>query len=176
MGCLVKEKTEIHGLDSSLLDFQERLAHLIKDPSTDNDDGFIGMSTSQGNWLLDLSYLNETSVPSKIATIGGVSDWVLGIASFRGQVITVLDMQKILDGNLTENTHEGWITIIQERWSGFISFLWPKMKGLISQKDLKESQAEKKEWSKAVWEDSEGDVWQELDIERILKSKFVISE
>ena len=160
--------------ESSLLDFQDRLAQVIEDSSIENEEALIGMCSGKVNWLLDLSYLNETSVPSKISRIGGVPEYVLGISGHRGQVLTVLDMKKILEGELLDNHKEGWVISLREKWGGHIAFLWPQIVGLVNKKELLDTDVEKLKWSKKVWKDQDGKTWQELDIEALLNSSLII--
>lgn len=159
-------------LNESLSEFQKQLDAAIATPDVSMD-AFVGMVVDDQHWLLDLSVLNEASVPPPVSRTGRAPAWVIGIASFRGQVYTVMDMRLILKNEPTVAVSQAWATPLNDRWGGSLALLWPQMKGLLGKPELSLSSSDSlPRWAKAAWEDAAGQVWYEFDVVSFTASEF----
>lgn len=160
-------------LDTSLSEFQRQLDAAIAAPDVSTD-AFVGMVVDDQRWLLDLSMLSETSVPPPVSRTGRAPEWVLGIASFRGQVYTVMDMRYVLKKESTLAISQAWATPLHNRWGGSIALLWPQMAGLLGKQELKALPADilLPRWAKASWKDAQGQTWHEFDVASFTRSEY----
>lgn len=159
-------------LDTSLSEFQRDLDAAIAAPDVSTD-AFVGMVVDDERWLLDLSMLSETSVPPPVSRTGRAPPWVVGIASFRGQVYTVIDMRYVLKKEPTLAVSQAWATPIHEGWGGSTALLWPQMSGLLGKPELKSVPSDSlPRWAIAAWEDMQGQVWHEFDVSAFTRSEY----
>lgn len=159
-------------LNESLSEFQRQLDMAIATPEVSTD-AFVGMVVDDQHWLLDLSVLNEASVPPPVSRTGRAPAWVVGVASFRGQVYTVMDMRFILRNEPTVAVSQAWATPLNDRWGGSLALLWPQMKGLLGKPELSPVDAKSlPRWAKASWKDMAGQVWHEFDVASFTASEF----
>ena len=163
-------------LDTSLSEFQRQLDAAIA-ASEVSTEAFVAMAVDEHRWLLDLSHLTEASMPPPISRTGRSPAGVLGIASFRGQVYTVMDMRQLLAGQPTAALAQGWATPLSDRWGGALALLWPQMVGLVDKSEL--AACPKPEipdaagrWVRAAWRDSRGQQWLEFDVAAFTSSIF----
>lgn len=167
--------TKINGLNQSLLEFQQSLDRAVQTPEVSTE-AFIAMKVGEKNWLIDLAHLAETSVPPPVSRTGRAPAWVLGIGSLRGQVHTLIDMQRILLEKPTASPGKGWATPLHPRLNTTLALIWPQMVGLKSRSELRETAVmsiEPLPWAKRFWNDEDNILWQEFDVEAFAGSAFV---
>ncbi len=160
--------------EGSLLEFQQELDRAVEAPDISTD-AFLAMRVGEGMWLIDLGYLSETSVPPPLSRTGRSPAWVLGIGSLRGQVYTMVDMQRVLLDKPTVSVHHGWATPVHGRISNALALIWPEMVGLVRKKQLSPHPMDKElgPWVRQCWKDEQQNVWQEFDMEAFVRSSFV---
>lgn len=164
-------------LDTSLSEFQRQLDAAIA-ASEVSTEAFVAMAVDEQLWLLDLADLTEASMPPPISRTGRSPPGVLGIASFRGQVCTVMDMRQLLAGQPTTALAQGWATPLSDRWGGALALLWPQMVGLMDKSELSSCPAPDPasipgmSWVRAAWRDAKGQQWLELDVAAFASTMF----
>lgn len=160
----------------SLTDFQTALTLSLRG-SQAADSLFVAITLDEDRWLIDLSAIQEASVPPRIAHSLGAPEWVLGIGNFKGKVWSVLDMRAILHGKKTFNPRWGWVTLLRPHNAHEVALLWSEIVEIAPQSQYTKTQATNgvHPWSKAVWIDKRGQIWNEFNIENLLGSTGVIS-
>lgn len=157
----------------SLSDFQRRIDEAIAAPEV-SVEAFVALRVADQRWVVDLTYLSETSVPPPLARTGRCPPWVVGIGSFRGQVRTVVDMHHVLVGVRSLAVEPGWATPLNERRGEALALLWPQMEGLIGRLDLTAIAPQPgRRWERARWRDAQGHEWSEFDVESFVVSDWV---
>lgn len=167
-----KKITELNG---SLLEFQLALDRSVEAPGISTD-AFVAMRVGAEQWLIDLAYLAETSVPPAVSRTGRTPAWVLGIGSLRGQVYTLIDMQRVFLDKPTVAIQNSWATPLHARLNTSLALIWPQMMGLVSRSALKEisfDSTQSSPWVRRCWKDEQENVWQEFDVEAFVGSAFV---
>lgn len=161
----------------SLTDFQTALTLSLRG-SQAADSLFVAITLDEDRWLIDLSAIQEASVPPRIAHSLGAPEWVLGIGNFKGKVWSVLDMRAILHGKKTFNPRWGWVTLLRPHNAHEVALLWSEIVEIAPQSQYAKSQSHPvmHPWSKAVWTDKRGQTWNEFNVENLLGSAGVISE
>lgn len=170
---MTEEKTS--GLEGSLLNFQQGLDRAVEAPDISTD-AFVAMNVGSVRWLIDLAYLAETSVPPPVSRTGRTPAWVLGIGSLRGQVYTMLDMQRVLLDKPTVAIQNSWVTPLHARLNNSVALIWPHMVGLVSKNQLSEvpmDPGSASAWVRRCWQDDQQNFWQEFDVEAFVRSPFV---
>jgi len=163
------------GLWGGLLEFQRNLDRAAE-ASDVSMDAFVAVHVGQERWLIDLSHLVEASVPPPLSRTGRSPEWVLGIGSLRGQVYTIIDMQRVLLNTPTVSVQHSWVTPLQETLAPSLALLWPEMVGLVSKKTLKEEAIEQsslESWVLRRWQDEQENTWQEFDVGKFARSALV---
>lgn len=160
----------------SLTDFQTALTLSLRG-SQAADSLFVAITLDEDRWLIDLSAIQEASVPPRIAHSLGAPEWVLGIGNFKGKVWSVLDMRMILHGKKTFNPRWGWVTLLRPNNAHEVALLWSEIVEIAPQSQYTQAPVHEvvHPWSKAVWTDKRGEIWNEFNIENLLGSAGVIS-
>lgn len=160
----------------SLTDFQTALTLSLRG-SQASENLFVAITLDEDRWLIDLSAIQEASVPPRIAHSSGAPEWVLGIGNFKGKVWSVLDMRSILHNKRTFNPRWGWVTLLRPINHHEVALLWSEIVEIAPQKNYAKTQQQTNAhpWSKGVWEDKNGAIWNEFDVDKLLGVEGVIS-
>ena len=168
---------------NELVSFQDHITHSLAESGVSSD-AFVVVKLDEEEWLVDMSILKEASVPPKIAKNAGAPNWVLGIANFRGDVWTILDMKMLLKGRPTSNPRWGWVTLLRQKTKDMenvifgvdqkIGLLWTEIVEIASKEKYKQDFRSPEQWCRAHYLDKEGRVWRELDIEQIVGERGII--
>lgn len=136
------------------------------------------LSQFRKNWLISVDDILEISQYSEISKIGYTNNYIVGISSFKGNVCTIIDMSIFLNnkGSLINSS-----SCILLRKNEGIALLWPNIEinnidlGKIDIADYKkESFYENVGFVKDYFIDEEGNIWNELDIDKLLQSKQIL--
>lgn len=160
----------------SLTDFQTALTLSLRGSQAAND-LFVAITLDEDRWLIDLSAIQEASVPPRIAHSSGAPDWVLGIGNFKGNVWSVLDMRALLHGKKTFNPRWGWVTLLRPNNAHEVALLWSEIVEIVPHVQYTKNPTEQAlhPWSKDVWFDKSGQKWNEFNIEKLLGGNGLIS-
>lgn len=163
-------------LGGTLPQFQARL-ELITRSANAKEDAFVALRVDKQNWLIDLGHLLETSVPPSIAKGGRAPLGVVGIGNFRGEVLTMIDLQALLIGRPLPDPQLGWATPLHPRLGVALALLWTDLVGLVPKSEfspispsneteeviLSGPELSHPEWIANRWLDKEGKEWWEFD-------------
>lgn len=160
----------------SLTDFQTALTLSLRGAQA-SENLFVAITLDEDRWLIDLSAIQEASVPPRIAHSSGAPEWVLGIGNFKGKVWSVLDMRSILHNKRTFNPRWGWVTLLRPLNHHEVALLWSEIVEIAPRKNYikTEQQVDVHPWSKGVWEDKNGKIWNEFDVNKLLGAEGIIS-
>lgn len=160
----------------SLTDFQTALTLSLRG-SQSSDNLFVAITLDEDRWLIDLSAIQEASVPPRVAHSAGAPDWVLGIGNFKGKVWSVLDMRCILHNKKTFNPRWGWVTLLRPNNRHEVALLWSEIVEIAPQSNyVKLQSVDPHPWSKGVWKDKNGLTWNEFDVDKLLGASGLISQ
>lgn len=161
----------------SLTDFQTALTLSLRG-SQNSDNLFVAITLDEDRWLVDLSAIQEASVPPRVAHSSGAPDWVLGIGNFKGKVWSVLDMRCILHNKKTFNPRWGWVTLLRPNNRHEVALLWSEIVEIAPQSNYIKQQdvVDQHPWSKGVWKDKNDQIWNQFDVDRLLGVSGLISE
>ena len=158
------------GLDVSLPDFHRQIESELKSQQASSE-AFLAFQVQDEKWLVDLDVCRETSVLPHIAKTGKAPPHVIGVGSFRGQILTVIDMMYWLKKEKLTLLGSAWTTPLDPKTGSALALAWPMMIGLVSTQRLKNRFETDRAWSKGVWKDEEGELWYELDMSAIMASE-----
>ena len=154
----------------SLTQFQQKLIDALGQTKLSSD-AFVAILLDDERWLIDLMQLKEASVPPKIAKNTGAPNWVVGIANFKGEVWTVIDMRVLVKKETTLNPKWGWVTLLRPPEGGEelrLALLWSEIVEIAPKEEYSfQSHVQLDQFCKAVWLDKKGRDWKELDVAQI---------
>ena len=79
----------------------------------------IGFRLGEERFLAPREEVREiTACPAALARVPGAKDWVAGLTSLRGQLLTVIDLQAYLGGGATRIGRDSRILVINHRELG----------------------------------------------------------
>lgn len=161
----------------SLTDFQTALTLSLRE-SQGSDNLFVAITLDEDRWLIDLSAIQEASVPPRVAHSPGGPEWVLGIGNFKGKVWSVVDMRCLLHNKKTFNPRWGWVTLLRPNNGHEVALLWSEIVEIAPKSNYvrQENMKERHPWSKGVLNDKNGQIWNEFDVEKLLGASGLISK
>lgn len=154
----------------SLREYQESmLLRLQGATATGQADARLGVEVSGRNWLLKLADVAEVLSVPPVADVPLARPWFKGVANVRGNLMSVVDLQAFFGEGMQALTQLSRLLLIQPRHIPHASILVGRMLGI---KHTGEMTAEAlpqdaPAWLAAVYRDEKGQLWQELDIERL---------
>lgn len=157
----------------SLREFQEGIQQSFEHGAIQSD-AYVGVLAGNDHWLLDARDILEASVVPSFVRAGRSPAGVLGIASFRGKILTLVDMQDLLYSQPFRPAEQGWATALNPRYGAAIAMVWPSMAGLLDASRLNLCtfpQGANSYWVKSCWQDESGVIWKQLDIVKWLVAK-----
>lgn len=165
-----------HSHPTPLAAFQHQLVEALGDTNIALN-SFVAVRLDEEEWLIDLVHLKEASVPSKIARNAGAPNWVTGIANFKGDVWSVIDMRVLLKNKTTANPRWGWVTLLRPSATTLgpqdplleqkIGLLWSEIVEIAPKEEYDVSPHTPEQWCKGHYVDKKGKVWRELDVDQI---------
>lgn len=153
--------------------FQNQLTHALEQSDVASD-SFVVVKLDEDAWLLDLAYLKEASVPSRIAKNVGGPAWALGVANFKSEVWTLVDMRMVLKNTSNVNPSWGWVTLLraqQGQEDVMIGLLWSEIVEIASKQEYDPLSTEFSAvdpWCRMRYRDKNGKIWKELDVDQIV--------
>lgn len=129
-------------------------------------------------WIISVDDISEVSQHSEVAKIGYTNNYIIGVSNFKGNVCTIIDMSILLNNKKSLIDSNSCVLL---RKNEGIALLWPKIE--INNMNLKKIRIEdykdepfyeKVGFSKDHYIDPSGNVWNELDVEKLLQSKPII--
>lgn len=173
-----------------LTTFQHQLLSALSDNSVSSD-SFVALRLDKDGWLIDLDYLKEASVPSKIARHAHAPRWMVGIANFKGEVWSIVDMKMLAKNTPTLNPTWGWVTLLRSDVQldkdkhvknasknspssvidQHLGLLWTEIVEIAPKGEYDIHPAPPERFCRAQYKDKNGVVWKELDVAQIVGEK-----
>ena len=152
----------------SLTQFQDELMASLGKTQV-SVDAFVAINLDESAWLIDLQHLKEASVPTRIARNAGAPTWVVGIANFKGEVWTIVDMRVLIKGQPTNNPSWGWVTLLHPQDDHRLALLWSEIVEIAPKEEYHPDPYLRPEpWCKGHWKDKTGRIWRELDVQQLV--------
>lgn len=188
----------------SMLEYQQRLLQMAGGSTlSDIQEAFVAVRLGQQHWLVDLSNVQEALAPPRMARIASAPRWVSGVVGVRGQVWSVIDMLALSpdEGAEPSPRSRGWMTLLRDSPDNpgqRIALLWSDMVQVSTKRDytpapglsaLENSDSNPSAETidpvsmstdlpplvRALWQDANGRVWRELDVDQILGDHGLVS-
>lgn len=136
------------------------------------------LSKFKKNWLISVDDILEISQYTDISKIGYTNNYILGISNFKGNVCTIIDMSIFLNNrNALQNSN----SCILLRKNEGIALRWPNIEinninlVKINIDDYKKDKLyENVNFVKDYFMDEENNIWNELDIDKLLQSNQIL--
>lgn len=177
-------ENEVKVKENSLIEYQKLFNEnkIISKETKGNKYIFLRLegelSKFRKNWLISVDDILEISQYSEISKIGYTNNYIVGISSFKGNVCTIIDMSIFLNNKSSLINSNSCILL---RKNEGIALLWPNIEinnielGKINIEDYKrESFYENVGFVKDYFIDEENNLWNELDIEKLLQSNQIL--
>lgn len=168
-----------------LRNYQSKLTGIVDSYDSQSLEKFIlvrliGDNITNKNWLLNVDEIKEATKFTQISKIGFTNPYVVGISNFRGTVSTIIDMNLLM---LKKPSGVIANSVVLLKQNVNIALLWPKIEKMteshslleLSEEDIKSFKNLKKDrLAKRIFKSSDGELWNEIDIEKLLSSKEII--
>lgn len=131
----------------------------------------LGVVVGQTRWLLDLKEASEIVSVGTITQVPLTHDWYLGLASIRGNLISVIDFGCFQGLPATPITSESRIIAFSPALSFNSGLLVSRVVGLrnIAEMELLDSEESRPAWSTNCYRDRESQVWAQLSLSLIVQ-------
>lgn len=127
-------------------------------------------SGPRDGYVLPASSVAATSTPGALARSAHAPDGILGITGLRGQVYTVVDMNRVANDEPLAAPQEGWLSIVAPSFGAGWGLLWSNMLGMADPTGWRRLGRPfgSPEWLTEIWETPEGEQWREVDVAALL--------
>lgn len=154
----------------NLREYQENmLVRLQEATATAQADVRLGVEISGRSWLLKLADIAEVLPVPVITEVPLARPLLKGVANVRGNLMSVIDLQAFFNEGTQALSSLSRILLIQPRHLPHASVLVGRMLGIKHTNEMSTAPlpADAPAWVSATYQDNKGQVWQELDIERL---------
>lgn len=169
----------------SLKAFQESLTQRIKDAATGPaPSSRLGVQSGSSQWLLRLDEVGEVipmaDVIAHLAPVPLTRSWYLGLANVRGNLVSVVDFSLFAHGVPTSLSTSARIVLVASRFHSHCALLFDRMIGLRNLDRLEARpeqtgvQGPPHSWQGASLVGSDGQVWRELDIDKLVEDELFL--
>ena len=129
----------------------------------------LGVLAGEQRWLVDLADISESIPVPVLAQVALTRPWFIGVANVRGNLYGAVDFSAFLGGDMTPINMEARLLLAHAKFqvnSGLV------VSHVIGLRNLEHFQLRQKEsempWVSAVYMDTDGNVWKELDMRELL--------
>lgn len=129
----------------------------------------LGVLAGEQRWLVDLADISESIPVPVLAQVALTRPWFVGVANVRGNLYGAVDFSAFLGGDMTPINMEARLLLAHAKFqvnSGLV------VSHVIGLRNLEHFQLRQKEsempWVSAVYMDTDGNVWKELDMRELL--------
>ena len=155
----------------SLKEFQEGLAARLKAAAGESaPTARLGFDAAGEHWLARLDSSGEVLQVPEIQPVPLTRDWFLGVANIRGALYGVTDFGAFTGQAPTVRGQENRLLLVGQPFGMNCALLVSRLTGLrnVSNYEEVEASGRNAEWSTGTWRDRHGQLWHELDAERLL--------
>jgi twitching motility protein PilI len=132
----------------------------------------LGLQIGSLRVLISLAQAGEIVPLSTITPVPLTQDWFLGVANIRGNLVSVADLGRFTGGAQTPIDKDSRVVAFGPALNFNAALLVSQVLGLRNMAQLRPAEpaeqqsSERAAWCSATWVDSEGQIWQELDLEQ----------
>lgn len=154
----------------SLREFQESVTARLKNVSAASTVASkLGIMAGAQRWLVDLADVSEAVPVPALAYVALTRPWFLGVANVRGNLYGAVDFSAFLGGDMTPINMEARLLLAHAKFQVNAGLVVSHMLGLRNLEQFAPRQKESTaSWVSAEYTDSDGNVWQELDMRELL--------
>ncbi len=133
----------------------------------------LGVSIAERNYLVALADVSEVLPVPEITKIPLTKQWFIGVANVRGNLAAISDLAGFLGEVSSTVSSESRILLAHTRFDINAGLLVDRLIGLrdLNTMRLKRSVNSEKPWQLNVYQDDEGQEWQEIDIGLLISEK-----
>jgi twitching motility protein PilI len=152
--------------ESNLKEFQEVLARRLREAALEQSDSRLAFESGARRYLVKLDDSGEVLPLPEITRVPLTRPWFLGIASVRGNLVSVVDWAAFGGQPPSSRTAESRLVLLAERFGARCGLVVAKMLGLKSVQGMQriEASGEEQPWITACHRDGDGGEWWELDL------------
>ena len=160
----------------NLQSYQQDILARIKTVSNSSDIAVVsrlGVSIAGRNYLISLADISEVVPVPEVTQIPLTQPWFLGVANVRGNLSAITDLAAFLGDVPTQISSESRILLAHTRFDINAGLLVDRLIGLrdVNTMELKDAKPEDKAWQMHLYQDENGQVWQEINIELLMNQK-----
>ena len=160
----------------NLQSYQQDILARIKTVSNSSDITVVsrlGVSIAGRNYLISLTDISEVVPVPEVTPIPLTQPWFLGVANVRGNLSAITDLAAFLGDVPTQISSESRILLAHTRFDINAGLLVDRLIGLrdVNTMELKDAKPEDKAWQMHLYQDENGQVWQEINIELLMNQK-----
>lgn len=154
----------------SLREFQAQLAERLQSATRGETLSKLGFLAGGRHWLTDLTEINEVVTVAEIVPVPWAKPWFLGLASVRGVIYGCTDLAGLLGLGQDPARGESRLLLAHPRFGINAALRVERTLGLRNpvQMTQEERPADAPLWEQALWRDTEGQLWTELSVERLV--------
>lgn len=161
----------------SLGEYQARVAERLRSLSEQTAVASkLGFQLAGKNWLIDLTAVSEVLPVPSIVPVPMTQPWFRGAANIRGNLYSVVDFSAFQGGSPILSGLESRLLLINQRLIIGSALLVGRMVGLRNLDLLQPMQQPDNAppWLRAVYADADGAVWQDLNIDALIKAPWFL--
>jgi twitching motility protein PilI len=157
---------------TSLRDYQRELAARLQSADAGRVVSKLGLQAGGERWLVDLTDAGEVIPVPAITPVPLTRPWFKGVASIRGNLVSVVDFAAFVGGGATAPGEQARLLLFSERFRLGSALLVERSLGLRNPEQLRPSSAGDAAhgpWIKAEYDDAQGAHWRELDVAQLVQ-------
>lgn len=156
---------------TSLRDYQRDLAARLQAAGSAQVASKLGLQAGGQRWLVDLRDAGEVIPVPAVTPVPLTRPWFKGVASIRGNLVSVVDFGAFLGLGATAPGEEARLLLLNERFRMGCALLVERSLGLRSDEQLRaRARADvRAPWLRAECDDAQGEHWRELDVSQLVQ-------
>lgn len=157
---------------TSLRDYQRELAARLQSADAGRVVSKLGLQVRGERWLVDLADAGEVIPVPAITPVPLTRPWFKGVASIRGNLVSVVDFGAFVGGGTTVAGEQARLLLFSERFRLGGALLVERSLGLRNPEHLHLASTAgpaPAPWVKAEYDDEQGARWRELDVAHLVQ-------
>jgi twitching motility protein PilI len=155
--------------ENRLRDFQEALAHRLREAVHSEPASRLGMEAGAQRYLLRLDHAGEVLPVPEISTVPLTRGWFRGLANVRGNLVSVVDFAAFMGEAAPALTTESRLVLLADRFGAHCGLLVCRTLGLKNLRSFEPRELSPAHpWIGAAYADrsdeAKGRIWLELEI------------
>ncbi len=133
----------------------------------------LGIKVGEANCLVSLADVNEVLPVPQIMAVPLTQPWFMGIANVRGLLYSITDLSALQSKVSTVVTRESRVLLAHQRFEMNVGLLISQLIGLrnLADMQIQPELSDKPIWQLSRYQDSQGQVWDEIDMRLLLNQQ-----